>query len=196
MTATLSAPRTMTLGEFLDWVPGDDRHYELIDGAVVAMNPPNRAHGSILRNLCTAIDLHLRANPPLAVCPDAGIIPAGSDRSFYEADLAVSAAPHRRGQQALPEPVLIAEILSASTEAHDRMVKLADYRHIPSVQEVLLVAQDRPFVEIHRRLDGEDRWLTDLVRGLDAAVRLDSVGLDLPLTEVYRGVDLDDGGTM
>jgi Uma2 family endonuclease len=101
----------------------------------------------------------------------------------------VSAAPHRRGQQALPEPVLIAEILSASTEAHDRMVKLADYRHIPSVQEVLLVAQNGPFVEVHRRLDG-DRWLTDLIRGLDAAVRLDSLGLDLPLAEVYRGVDL------
>jgi Uma2 family endonuclease len=190
MTAILTAPRTMTLGEFLDWVPGDDRHYELIDGTVTVMNPPNRAHRLILRNLNSAIDLHLRNTSHLQVEPEAGIIPSDSDRSFYEADLAVSAVPHRRGQQALPEPVLVVEVLSASTEAHDRMVKLADYRHIPSVREVLLVAQDRPFVEIHRRLDGEDRWLTDLVRGLDAAVRLDSIGLDLPLAEIYRGVDL------
>ena len=139
MTAILTAPRTMTLQAFLEWVPGDDRHYELIDGIVVAMNPPNIAHAAIVRNLSTAIDLHLRANPPLAVYPDAGIIPASSDRSFYESDLAVSGVPHQRGQQALLEPVLVVEVLSASTEAHDRMVKLADYRHIPSVREVLLV---------------------------------------------------------
>lgn len=52
----------------------------------------------------------------------------------------------------------------------------------------MLIDPVRRFAEVHRRLEG-DRWLTDLLRGTDAVLRLESVGVDLPLAELYRGID-------
>lgn len=190
MTASNSARRRMTVAEFLAWNSGDDRHYELVDGRPVAMAPPSRAHRLIAGQLLRHLGNRVSGRGPCSVEPEAGIRPAGSHDTYLEADLAVSCAPYEAGQQETPDPVLIVEILSPSTDRHDRMVKVPKYRGIPSVREIVLVAQDRAYAEVHRRLE-QDRWLVDLVIGLEATLHLDSIDLDLPLAEVYRGVALE-----
>ncbi len=59
----------------------------------------------------------------------------------------------------LDEPTLIVEVLSASTEAKDRLEKLAAYQSLPSVKEYLLLAQDKVQAEIYRR--SENDWLIE-----------------------------------
>ena len=130
------AERHMSLTEFLEWDDGTGTRYELIDGRPVAMVPPIEAHGTIVANLAAAIRPKLR--PPCRVVVEAGITPADRADTWYQPDLVVTFAPAERGARAIPEPRLIVEVLAPSRAAHDRGVKLADYRKIASVEQILM----------------------------------------------------------
>jgi len=119
---------------------------------------------------------------------EAGIVPAGRDDTFYVADLAVTCSPYRRGEQIANDPILVVEILSPSTEKHDRQTKVPAYREIGSVNEILIVDSQSIYAEILRR-EG-DRWITELVRGASAQLRLSSVDLRIPMADLYEGLDV------
>src|SRR5207245_11430745 len=120
----------------------------------------------------------------------AGVVRSDRADTYFQADIAASCERHEFGQQALKEPFLIVEILSPSTERHDRRVKLPVYRQIETVQEILLIASDGIYAELHRRSGAQ--WITEILRGRDAVLRLQSVAIDVPLAELYEGIDLDD----
>ncbi|MGH6902112.1 MAG: Uma2 family endonuclease [Geminicoccaceae bacterium] len=173
----------MSLAEFLQWDDGTDTRYELIDGRLRAMAPPVEAHGTIVANIVAAIRPRLRS--PCRVVVEAGITPAERADTWYQADLVVTCAPAERGARAIAEPRLIVEVLSPSTAAHDRGIKLADYRRLASVEQILMVASEDRHVEVWRR--AEDGWnVQDLIG--DAALPLAIDGKPLPLAAVYEGV--------
>jgi len=179
------AERRMSLAAFLDWDGGTDTRYELIDGRPCAMAPPIEAHGTVVANLSAAIRPRLK--PPCRVVVEAGIIPVDRADTWYQADLIVTCAPAERGARPVTQPRLIVEVLSPSTAAHDRGVKLADYRKIASVEQILLVASEDRHVEVWLR--AEDGWnVQDLIG--DAAIPLALDGQPLPLASVYDGVAL------
>lgn len=84
-------------------------------------------------------------------------------------------------------PVLIVEVLSESTEAHDRGLKFAQYRLIESLKEYVLVSQSEPRVETFLRQPGGEWLLMEWV-GLDAVCILRSVEVNIPLAEIYAMV--------
>ena len=51
----------------------------------------------------------------------------------------------------LLNPIILVEVLSPSTEAYDRGEKFGHYRQLTSLQEYVLVAQDKVLVEHYRR---------------------------------------------
>ena len=77
-----------------------------------------------------------------------------------------------------------------STDAYDRRVRLPDYRQIPSVEEIVLIAQDQVYCEVHRRFD-KDRWQTDLLQTPEAELRLENFDFAQPLSALYRKVAVD-----
>ena len=182
------AIRGMTVDEFLDWEDGTDTRYELVGGFIVAMAPPMPAHGQLALALGSEIRSRLRARPPCRAYGEAGIVRPDQNDTCYVADLAVTCDPPGPQDRLLRNPVLIVEILSRSTAAFDRQTKVADYRRIPSVQEILLIDSESVFAEILRR-DGE-RWITEIVQGPAATLSLSSVPLSIPMTELYEGIPL------
>ena len=83
-------------------------------------------------------------------------------------------------------PILIVEVLSPSTADYDRQSKFRMYRSIPSFSEYLLVEQDEPFVERYSKQ--AEGWLLSDFSGLEVSISLDSVSIELPMAEIYRGV--------
>jgi Uma2 family endonuclease len=122
-----------------------------------------------------------------------GIIRPDRDDTYYVADLAVTCSPYQRGEQLVKEPILIVEILSPATETHDRRTKLPAYRAIESVNEILLIDSESICAEILRR-EG-DRWITELVQGRDATLRLPSIDLRIAMAELYEGIEIDADAT-
>jgi Uma2 family endonuclease len=98
----------------------------------------------------------------------------------------VTCEPLRADDRLIRDPILIVEILSPSTAGFDRQTKVADYRRIPSVQEILLIDSESMFAEVLRR-DGE-RWITEIVQGPAAILSLVAVPLNIPMAEIYEGI--------
>ncbi|NBC31750.1 MAG: hypothetical protein GVY13_03635 [Alphaproteobacteria bacterium] len=182
-----AALKPMTAEEFFAWCPNDDRRWELHDGRPVAMAPPSRAHRIIAFNLSKVLADALSTRPACLIEQGGGVMPTDRTDTYYEADVTVSCSPHEPGQLYTPEPVLVMEILSPSTEREDRRTKLPDYRRMPSVMEVVLIDQTRPRVEVHRRT-GNDAWSVDLFEGMTARLFLRAVALETDLATVYAHV--------
>jgi Uma2 family endonuclease len=182
-----TAYKLLTVAEFLDSCPNDERHYQLIDGVIVAMAPPAIAHQIIAGNLTGELYAAVRVNRPnCTVRSQAGIAPqALAGRNHFETDITVTCeAGGHRGITA--EPVLIVEIQSPSTERDDYFVKLPQYQSISSLQEILYIESEQVAATVYRRAG--DGWDTIRLNGPDARLRLDTIGLDIALSAVYRGV--------
>jgi Uma2 family endonuclease len=182
------AIKPMTLDEFLRWDDGTDTHYELIGGFPVAMAPPAAAHRMIAARVITRIEIALSARRPCNAQTDAGIVRPDRTDAYFEADIAATCEGHELGQQALIDPFLIVEILSPSTERHDRRVKLPVYRQLRSVQEILFIASDGIYAELHRR--SGPQWITEILRGPDTMLSLPSVPVEIRLGDLYEGISL------
>jgi Uma2 family endonuclease len=91
-------------------------------------------------------------------------------------------------QDTLLNPLVIIEVLSASTEACDRGKKFEHYQNIDSLSTYVLVAQDAPRIERYVRHDGGRTWIyTDAHEG-DAMFKIEVIGCDLKLEELYAKV--------
>jgi Uma2 family endonuclease len=182
------AHKLLTVEEFLDACPNDQRHYQLIDGVIVAMAPPAIPHQIIAGTLTGEIYAAVRANrPDCSVRSQAGIAPQGlKGRNHFETDITVTCrfAHDYRGINA--EPELIVEIQSPWSERDDHFVKLPQYQALPSLQEILYVESERVAATVYRRA-GPD-WDAIEISGPDARLRLQTSGLDIALGQVYRGV--------
>jgi Uma2 family endonuclease len=178
----------MNLDEFLRWDDGTETRYELIGGFPLAMAPPAEAHRMLTVRLVSRIDAALSHRRPCNAQAEAGVIRMDRADTYFVADIAATCAPNAPGRQAIKDPFLIVEILSPGTERHDRRVKLPAYRQIDTVQEILLIASDERYAELHRRAG--DQWLTEILRGEDAVVTLSSSEVAIPLADLYDGIAL------
>ena len=181
----------MTLDEFLAWDAPGPTAWQLFEGYPVAMAPPRHGHGTVVGNLGRVIGNQLAGRAPCHVSIEAGVTLPHRSRSYYVADLAVTCRQPDPDQINIPDPLLIIEVLSPSTEDDDRKVKLPDYRRLPSVQEILYVDPARVYCELHRRLDG-GRWETVILTDLAESLSLAVCDAEIALSDVYANVALKD----
>jgi Uma2 family endonuclease len=181
------AYKRLTVEEFLDACPDDRRHYQLFDGVVVAMAPPAIPHQVVAANLAFEIGAAVRANlPGCSVRSQAGIAPQGvKGRDHFETDITVTCESQRGYKGIAEEPLLIVEVLSPSTDRDDVFVKLPAYQRIPGLREILYVETERIGATVHRRT--AEGWRASPV-GREERLLLQTVGLDIALAELYRGI--------
>ena len=91
------------------------------------------------------------------------------------------------GFDTLINPLVLVEVLSPSTEARDRGEKFAYYRQLESVQEYVLISQERVGVEHYLR-QGE-KWVFEALRELADVLGVVSIDCALPLRHIYRFVE-------
>jgi Uma2 family endonuclease len=145
------AHRLMSVDEFLRWDDGTDTRYELEDGVVTAMAPPSNAHATVVVNAAVRLANGLAGRGVCRVQSETGI--RVSEQTWWQADIAVACGPITPGHE-IADPVLIVEVLSPETRAHDLGRKLDDYKLLPSVREVWMVDSERRWTQVWWR--GED----------------------------------------
>jgi Uma2 family endonuclease len=189
------ATKPMRLEEFLRWDDGTETHYELFGGHPLAIALAFEAHRVLAVRLGSRIETALCRRRPCTAQINAGLIPLEPPHTFFVADIAATCAAIEPERQAVKDPFLIVEILSPSTERHDRRVKLPVYRQIESVEEIVLIASDGLYAELHRR--SGPQWIIEILHGREAVFSLSSVGIEIPFAELYDGIALSeaDGGT-
>jgi Uma2 family endonuclease len=173
---------------YMDWEAQQPERHEWVDGEIFAMTGARDAHNQIAGNLYMALRVALRGTPCRAFISDMKLHVEAADAVFYPDVLVTCDARDRRPEADLAKrhPLLIVEVLSDSTAAYDRGRKFELYRRLPELQEVLFIAQDRMQLDLFRR-NGQGRW--ELYPAAEGEVlRLESVGLDLAVAQVYQDV--------
>lgn len=165
---------------------GELRH-EYIYGEVYAMAGSSDRHNRISFNLAKKIDGKLSPNGDSQVFMTDMKLQA-EESTFYYPDVFVACDnPDRYFRR---EPIWVVEVLSPSTETTDRREKLKVYRQIPTLQEYLIVAQDKLLVEFHQK-QSDGSWQKQTYTEAQDILELESVDLQLTLTEIFQGVDFD-----
>ncbi len=179
-----AAETALTVEDFLRREGEPDLRCELVGGEVRAMAPPSPRHSRIQANTVHALERRLVGRRPCGSFGEAGILV--SEQDFFVADVAVSCREPGEGP-GLEEPLLIVEILSPATRAHDLGTKLPAYKELPSVREIWLVDSARRWVEHWVREDGDWRGRDVIGSGeLASPVLEDRISLD----ELYEGSGL------
>ena len=172
--------------DYLAWEANQPVKHEYLAGEVFAMAGGSYAHVTASGNLYVALRAHLRGTPCRTYIADMKLRVAAADAYFYPDVFVTCSAADAQQPLAKAEPVLVAEVLSPSTEAFDRGGKFAAYRSLPSLQEYLLIDPDRRSVEVYRR-DASGHWVLYPYSG-DEVLELGSVHLSLPLAQVFEDV--------
>lgn len=176
----------VTPEEYLERERAAEFKSEYLDGEVFAMAGGSPTHSALIFNIGGILSPQLRGGPCRGFSSDTKV---GADAAglYSYPDLSVACGePQFIGgrQDVLANPVLIVEVLSPSTEGYDRGEKFARYQQISSLTDYVLVAQNKARVE-HFARQPDGRWLLTTAAGLDAALILDTLGVTLPLAEVY-----------
>ena len=175
--------------EYLEFERAAETRHEWIEGEIVAMAGGSLRHSLITMNL--GAELHPRL---LGRCfvfgPDARVCVSWQNLITYPDVTVLCRAPQYVDDRrdTLSNPPFVAEVLSPSTEVWDRGRKSRSYRELPSLREYLLVGQDPVDIEHHSRRPNGD-WNIETVRNMDAVIKLESLGCELPVREIYQGVD-------
>jgi Putative restriction endonuclease len=82
-------------------------------------------------------------------------------------------------------PKFIVEVLSRCTESIDRREKFLSYKQIGTVEEYVLVSQEAAQITIYRRAAN---WVPQMHTEPDEIAGFQSIGLSLPLAQIYEGV--------
>lgn len=190
MSALPRSAEHTTEAEYLASERASEFKHEFIDGIVYAMSGGSLNHNLITSSTIATLHRQLSGQGCRTLTSDMKVrLPATGSYAYPDVSV-VCGTPQLNDDEGdvLLNPTLIVEVLSPSTEAHDRGRKFQLYRGLESLQEYVLIAQDSPRIErFVRQNDGT--WQFNDAQGLDAALDLSSVAVTLTLAEVYEQVD-------
>ncbi|MFN6559665.1 MAG: Uma2 family endonuclease [Nostoc sp. ChiSLP01] len=94
------------------------------------------------------------------------------------------------GTTKVTNPLMIVEVLSNSTENHDRTNKFRFYRSIPTLQEYIIINQYEYLVEqFNKNIEG--KWVLTEYESLDALLSLKSIDFQISLSDIYEGINFE-----
>lgn len=175
--------------EYLQGEENSPIKYEYRDGEVYAMAGASNTHVIITGNVFAILRNHLRGSGCQAYISDTKAH-IESINTYYYPDVIVSCNQKDKAfHNFLRYPCLIIEVLSPTTEAFDRGDKFADYRKLASLQEYVLVSQNRISVEVFRR-NSEGQWVL-YSHEPGENIHLESINFNCSIADVYEDVNFE-----
>ncbi len=177
----------LSLEEYQQLEEDTGERYEYHDGEVFAMAGGDPKHSAIGGNTVTILNQLLREKKCNVFNSDQKVRIESVSKSLYP-DVSVTCGTVERFKEdtkAITNPVLLIEVLSDSTAIYDQGNKFKYYSNLPSLQEYVLVSQHEPLVQIFYRETYTDLWQMSWVEGIEQAVHLQSLGINVALRELY-----------
>ena len=186
--------RKLTVEEYLAFDAASDEKYDLVDGYLKSVQgmaggtmEQSALNANVIRHLGNALD----AKPCRVFDSNLKVRIGHKQKYRYPDALVVCGTPEfdesDTKRTTVLNPVLIVEVLSASSFQRDLNTKFSEYREIASFREYVVIEQVAAEILVYYKQD-DGTWLFTPASGLDASVRLRSIDVDLKLKDVYAGV--------
>jgi Uma2 family endonuclease len=177
----------MDKAAFLAWVEGREGRHELADGRVLTMTGGTMGHCLVVGNLFEL--LRTRLDRRRWIVLTAFGIDAGPHTVRYP-DLVVDHLGGNGKDLTAKAPVLVAEVLSPSTTRSDLGDKAAEYLRLPNLAAYLILAEDE--VKAWAYVAGSNQPPgPEVIAEREAVIRVPGLGIDLPLADIYAGIEFD-----
>lgn len=196
--AAQPAPRRYTVEEYFALEEQSDIRHEYYHGEVFPLDDPDdapaakaggtKAHNRLVQNCAFALKLGLRGRG-CEVFAENVRLAVDEGQHYNYPDVVVSCDPTDDDPRTVHQPVLIVEVLSKSTEARDRGWKFEQYQHLPSLQQYVLVSQNRISVDSFTRTP-TGSWELRPLRQLTDTLQVPALGLEISVADLYENMDL------
>ncbi len=184
----------ITVAEYIAQEQESGTKYEYHNGKIFALAGGSINHGLLCGNIYSELKNELKKKQskckPLTseiklnikdqnsyVYPDTMVICGGIERSAHD-------------EQSVVNPILIVEVLSKSTANYDRGDKFFLYKKIPTLQEYVLIEQDKAQVDVFYKKLGSDLWRISRFEGLKTTITFQSIDVDMKMSELYFEVEI------
>lgn len=159
--------------------------FELINGRIYAMGYTSGEHSTIVINLSSVLRQHLKGKKcrPFVETIKTYV----DDKNYYFPDVVVDCNYNSSSPYVVGMPTVIFEVLSETTRSFDETVKFLNYQKIESLQEYVLIEQGFKKVTVYRK---NKNWQNPDIYFEDGIVYLESLGLSIPIDEIYDNVTL------
>ncbi|CAC5344713.1 MULTISPECIES: Uma2 family endonuclease [Planktothrix] len=185
-----SETKIYTPEEYLELEIVCETRNEYRNGEIIPMTGGTPDHNEIAGNLNASLKLALKGQPYRIFIADQRLwIPTINIYTYPDVMVLQKPIELQIGRKdTVINPVLIAEILSKSTQNYDRSEKFATYRTIPTFKEYLLVDQYRIHVE-HYVKTGVNQWTFSEYDDPNITLSLNTLELQILIADLYENID-------
>jgi Uma2 family endonuclease len=185
MNVALRQP-LMTREQFVQWAQARDERYEFDGFQPVAMTGGNLRHNLIHLNIHAALRQRLRGTGCRLLGSDAGVATIG-DAVRYP-DALVTCTPIDGDEYVTPNVVVVFEVISPTSGRTDRIVKVREYAAVPSILRYVIVESASIGLTVLERQSADQKWTATTLMVEDTML-LPEIGIEIPVAELYEGVD-------
>lgn len=181
-------PMSMSEDQFLGWAETHDGPVELVEGVVVMHAGATRDHEKVAKRIFVSL---------LGQCDEAvfdvnkgdfgvRIKPGSGQGSILYPDVVVDRQSGRGNERATVTPIVVVEVLSASTGYDEHVAKFAKFRLRDSLRQYAVFEQTEPKAYVW--LKGDAGWPNEpqIHEGLDRTIAFAEVGASVDMADIYR----------
>lgn len=164
---------------------------EYYDGEIRMMAGGTENHSIISVTTATTLSLAVREKPCRVFNSDMRLLIATRESYTYPDVMVICGKTilQEGRTDVVTNPIVIVEVLSASTRERDRIEKFKLYKQIESLREYVLIDSERLVVSILRRQQDSGQWMFEVLNAPTDILILESIGIEIPLTELYAKID-------
>ena len=177
--------RRISPEEYLQGELESDIKHQLIDGEAYAMAGASENHNLLALNVASELKNNLKGTPCRTFMSDMKLRVADD---FFYPDVMVVCSEDNLDAYYKTAPTIIVEVLSKTTRKFDQTAKRLRCQNIPSLQEYLLIEQDKGEIQLFSRAH---HWQS-FYYYLDDRISFASLGISIAVEDIYERVDNED----
>ena len=159
--------------------------HEYIDGQVHAMAGASENHNLLSVNIATELKTRLKGTPCRTFIADMKV-KVGAN--FFYPDVMVVCQEDNGNEYYKTAPVIIVEVLSKSPRRFDQTDKRLRCQRIPSLEEYVLIEQDKGEIQVFSK---KDQWQS-FYYYLGDDITFSSLGVTVRVEDIYYQVNNED----
>ncbi len=172
----------VSIDEFLSWVIDQEGRFELVNGQIIMMAGATVRHNVVVNNVTVSLTPAAKNNGCRSTTSDTAIQTVNGNIRYP--DVVIDCGPPDMNAVTVSNPTILVEVSSSGTAQVDTVVKLDEYRNIPSVRMVIQIEPGSVLVSVHRRTD-QSTWQTEIYENLGDLIELPPINGTLALKDIY-----------
>lgn len=181
-----------TAKEYLELETTANFKSEYYNGQIFPMAGGTPNHNRIAGNFYAALNFAFKRQPYDVFMSDMRLwIPRKRLHTYPDVMVVAGQLELVEGRRdTITNPVMIAEVLSESTEKYDRVGKFKLYRAIPTMREYILISQSEIYIEQFSKNE-DKKWVLSEYEGENAVLALTSISFQISLIDIYDKVEFE-----